>query len=127
MAAPVSNMTDVQVCGSPGYDALGVYRQLMTHIEQVTGIHLREAISDAPAGCGYWRWLAAADPEAPPGRLRLHLSSEEEVTAVREALHGKTIQVGLDRIALQVTNDAQDLPGNGRRRRGARQPASAER
>ncbi|CAK0851331.1 unnamed protein product [Prorocentrum cordatum] len=125
MAAPVSKMTDVQACGSPGYDTLGVYRQLMTHIEQVTWIYLREAISDAPAGCGYGRWLAAADLVAPPGRLRLHLSSEEEATAVREALHGKTIQVGLGRIALQVTSDAQDLPGNGRRRRGARQPASA--
>ncbi|CAK0878899.1 unnamed protein product [Prorocentrum cordatum] len=125
MASPVSNVTDVQVCGSPGYDALGVYRQPMAHMEQATGIHLREATSDAPAGCGYWRWLAASDPVAPPGRLRLHLSSEAEVTAVREALHGKTIQVGLDRIALQVTSDAQDLPGNGRRRRGAWQPASA--
>ena len=86
---------------------------------------MAESPTDAPATPGCWHWPAATDPAAAPGRVRLFLRSEAEVQTVRAALHEQAVQVGMDLVGLRVANDILDLPGNGRRRRGARQPASA--
>ena len=123
---PLRNIAEVHIRGPVGYDAHTVYRQLAAHVTQVAGIALVETTSDSPGTPGYWRWLGASDPTAPPGRLRLYLRSDDEVQKLYQALHERTLQVGMDHVALQVTNDRQDLEGNGRRGRGARQPAPAE-
>ena len=62
---------------------------------------------------------------AAPGRVRLYLQSESEVQAAHDALHENAIQAGADLVALRVANDSLDMPGDVRRRRGARQPAPA--
>ena len=55
---------------------------------------------------------------APPGRVRLLLSGEDDVRRVYAGLHGQTLQVGADLIGIAVANDAVEAlrrPGNGRR------------
>ncbi|CAK0807747.1 unnamed protein product [Prorocentrum cordatum] len=104
-AAPTSSVTEVQ----------DVHQQLVARSGQVARVQLAESATDAPpAGPGCWHWPAATDPVAAPGRVPLFLRSAEE-----------TIQVGMDLVGLRVAIDIMDILGNGRRRRGARQPASA--
>ena len=67
---------------------------------------------------GTWKHLASYAPDAPPGRARLYLSSQEEVRRVHAALHGQMVQVGSDWLAVTVHNDPHDaapLMGNGGR------------
>ena len=64
--------------------------------------------------------LASQDTSAPPGRMRVLLTSAEEVRRLYTALHGQVVQVGSDRISVVVSNDLVDsrgVPGNGRRGR----------
>ena len=124
-AAPLRNIAEIHVRGSTGYDAQGVYRQLMSHLSQTIGITLAESTTDMPAGPGHWRWLGADEPVTSPGRVRLYLGSDAEVQSVRLALHGRSIQVGMDRIAVQVTHDLSDMPGNLSRGRGHQSSAPA--
>ena len=67
--------------------------------------------------------LASVDPAAPPGRLRLFLRSEDEVRKFYAPLHGQTVQVGQDLVAIEISNDIinaasllETLRGGGRMR-----------
>ncbi|CAK0894134.1 unnamed protein product, partial [Prorocentrum cordatum] len=100
-AAPLRHVAEVHACGSPGYDARDVHRQLMAHLGPAAGVQLVESSTGALSALGCWCWPAAADPMASPGRVRLYLQSEAEVQAVHGALHEKTTQVGTDLVALR--------------------------
>ena len=83
-----------------------------------TQLSLQDASTQADPPPNSWQWLAARDPDAPPGRVRLSLTSLEQVQAVVDAVHGRAIQVGSDFIAIEVQNDLLDTrhlaAGNGR-------------
>ena len=130
-AAPMCNVADVQSRGPTGYEDLEVYWQLMEHFQTTAGVALAEAASPMVAKPGTWLWLAAADPTAPQGRLRLFLRTHEEVQSLFQALHGRTVQVGSDLVGIQVLHDISDAvgetrQGNGVRGRAGRRPPPAQ-
>ena len=110
--------TEVSICGATGYDPLQAVTVLMRVVAQKTGITLQNASLEDVAPAGTWRWLAATDPTAPPGRVRLQLASMEQVRAVHESVHNRSIEIGVDLVAIAVQNDLLDIaglgPGNGR-------------
>ena len=119
-------LTDVIIQGEVGREDGEVLRLLMTHVCQATGLSLRETDYSQAPRTGEYIHLASQDPAAPPGRLRLLLQDLEAVRRVRAALHGQTLQVGTDRIGIEIANDYLDsasVPGNGQRRQGWPAPA----
>ena len=60
---------------------------------------------------GQFAHVARLDPLAPPGRMRLLLKDVEQARAVRAAVHGQSVMVGLDRVGLRVVCDAHDIGG----------------
>ena len=66
-----------------------------------------------------WRWLAATDPTAPPGRIRLQLETLEQVQLIISHIHGRSLQFGSDLVAIEIQNDLLDAQqvrlGNGNR------------
>ena len=68
-----------------------------------------------PKCVGQFAHVARLDPMAPPGRTRLLLKDVEQARAVRAAVHGQSVMVGLDRVGLRVVCDEHDtrgLPGH---------------
>ena len=113
-------IAEVTVKGEMGKEDAEVLRRLMVHACTVTGFNIKEAADGRSPKIGEFVHLASVDAAAPPGRLRLFLGSEEEVRKFHMALHGQTVQVGQDRIAIELSNDIIDgshFMGNGRRRR----------
>ena len=105
--------TEINICGSTGYDPLQAVSTLMQVVMQKTGINLQNASLEDVAPIGSWRWLAATDPTAPPGRVRLQLSSMEQVQAVYDSIHNRSIEIGADLVAIAVQNDLLDIAGLG--------------
>eukprot|EP00959_Pyramimonas_sp_CCMP1952_P116501 2434909-Pyramimonas_sp.AAC.1 len=90
----------------------------MNHLVNVTGLNLTETVYARDPRAGEYVHLATQDAAAPPGRVRLLLSSAADVRRVYAALDGQTLQVGQDLIGIAVVNDAVEetrRPGNGRR------------
>ena len=110
---------EIQVLGPMGYNPRNVIIDLMHVVSRQTGIDVTDAslLEDLPAAS--WRWLAATDPSAPPGRVRLQLESFSQVQAVVNAVHQRTIQFGTDWVSIEVQNDLLDatfnISGNGDR------------
>ncbi len=119
MDGRLRDVTDIQLVGMPSQDEADIMRQLMDHLANASGIQLKEAIGQQ-SGQGTWRRANELDPTAPAGRVRLHLSSEDEAKKIHQLLHGRSIKVGADFIGVQVMNDAatvrrlQERQGNGR-------------
>ena len=94
------------------------------------GISLQSASLEDSASVGSWRWLAAIDPTASPGRVRLQPSSMEQVQAVCDGIHNCSIEIGADLVAIAVQSDLRirhrcigvgKRPGGLARRAGAGQ------
>eukprot|EP00959_Pyramimonas_sp_CCMP1952_P362858 7598658-Pyramimonas_sp.AAC.1 len=83
----------------------------MQHLTVQTGLHLTEQSTAGGPKMSSWKWLSASDPSAPPGRARLFLKDLSEVQRVRNALHDKSIRVGMDTFRIHVHNDLQDQVG----------------
>jgi len=111
-------MADVEVKGEIGKEDGRVLALLMQHAITATGIQLQETDYNRAPKTGEFIHLATQNSSAPPGRLRVLLSTAEEVRRLYNALHGKTVQVGADRVGVVVENDLIDgkgVPGNGLR------------
>ena len=116
----LDHIAELAIKGEVGREDGEVLKLLITHLSSATGIALVEA--DPARGLREVSYvhLASQDPSAPPGRLRMLLRDADEVRRVYAALHGQTIQVGQDTIAIEITNDlyeAARLPGNAQRGR----------
>ena len=112
------SITDVDIKGHAQADEHAVLQQLMAHVKQYAGVNLEELNGVGPVKPGCWKWLAADDPNAPPGRVRLYLQSETEVQAIKAMIHGSTIRVGVDSLLVQVANDILDARPNQQQRTG---------
>ena len=112
--------TDVVLQGEVGKEDGQVLRALMNHAIQATGLQIKETDYQGTPQVGDYIHLASQDPTAPPGKIRVLLSTADEVRRLHNALHGQTIQVGQDRVGILVGNDLVDsrgVPGNDRRGR----------
>ena len=123
---------EVQLHGSLGPAPREVLRQLMAVVERQAGFQILEASLDslpsAVTPAATWVWAGAFDPMAPPGQMRLTLTSAEQVAAVYAQVHGRAIQIGGDMVSITVTDDLSlgaGLSKNGRGGRGRRGPAPA--
>ena len=109
---------DIEVGGHLGFDPHQAITMLMHIVARELGTPLRDASREEDAPVSSWRWLAATDPTAPPGRIRLQLASMEQVQLVYDRVHGRAIEMGADLVAISVQNDLLALaslrPGNGR-------------
>jgi len=105
---PQQLATHITICGTTGYNPQEVIRQLMQFVERKTGLTLQDAslLEDAPPSS--WRWLAATDPTAPPGRVRLQLENLEQVQSIMTEIHARSLQFGSDLVAVAVQNDLLD-------------------
>ena len=113
-------VAEVAVKGEIGREDAAVLRKIMDHACNATGCSVMEAGNGNSPKLGEFVHLASVDPAAPPGRLRLFLRSEDEVRKFYAALHGQTVQVGQDLVAIEISNDiinAASLLGNAPRRR----------
>ena len=111
-------MADVEVKGEVGKEDGRVMALLMRHVVTATGLQLQETDYGRAPKVGEFIHLATQDSSAPPGRLRVLLSSAEEVRRLHNALHEQTVQVGADKVGVVVENDlltGQGVPGNGLR------------
>ena len=110
--------TDVTIRGEMGKEDGQVLRLLMQHAIGVTGLHLQETDYTRAPKMGEYIHLATQSDSAPPGRVRVLLTSVEDVRRLYNALHGQTVQVGADRVGVVVDSDlvtGQAVPGNGLR------------
>ena len=116
--APISAMhfnADVAVQGEVGREDGQVLALLMQHVTLTTGLSIKETDYSRVPRVGEYVHLASQDPTAQPGKLRVLLSSADEVRRLYNALHGQTLQVGSDRVGIVVGNDlidGQQVPGN---------------
>ena len=121
--------TELLLDGSLGFDPKKVIDELMTVISAQSGLQLVDASFSDSASPGSWRWVAAQDPSAPHGRVRLFLADVEEARRVADAVHGRAIQIGSDIVSISVNNDLIDsccgTQGNGGRGQASRGPAPA--
>ena len=88
---------------------------LMQHVVSATGLARAETDYSRAPRVGEFVHLASQDPSAPPGKLRVHLGSADEVRKLYNALHGQTVMVGSDRVGILVGNELVDgwrVPGN---------------
>ncbi|CAK0852851.1 unnamed protein product [Prorocentrum cordatum] len=106
---PIDHFTEVRVQGEVGQEDLEVMRAIMSHLNAHSPLQCVEAPSDRAPQAGEWTHLAPRCPEAPPGRVRVHLSSQEEVSQVYAALHNQTVEAGTDRIVITVHNEAMEV------------------
>ena len=112
------HIADIRVKGEVGREDGEVLRRIISHACSTTGLALSETAPDAVPKVGEFYHLASRDQYAPPGCLRLLLRSADEVRKVHAALHGQTVRVGTDRVAIEILNTPMQLgplPGNGRR------------
>ena len=93
-----------------------VLRVLMTHVILATGLSINEMDDQRSAMAGEYIHLATQEPTAQPGRLRVLLSSMDDVRKLHNALHGQTVKVGPDRIGVMFCDDLMEsrgVPGSG--------------
>ena len=64
-----------------------------------------ETPDQRPPRQGEWIHLRARDASAPPGRIRVYFSSQDEVNRAFAPLHDQVTAVGADKIAITVHND----------------------
>ena len=108
-------ITEVAVKGEVGREDGEVMRKLMAHVCSSTGLNINETAGEANPKIGEFFHLASRDSAAPPGRMRVMLRNEDEVRKLYAALHGQTVQVGHDLVAIEVSNDLiniKELKGN---------------
>jgi hypothetical protein len=108
--------TDVAILGEVGREDGEVIKALMNHLVNATGLVLKETSYQGNPQLGEYIHLATTDPSAPPGKVRILLSSKQEVEKVYATLQGQTIQVGRDQVGISVCNDIIDgaaISGNG--------------
>ena len=113
-------VTDLAIKGEVGREDGEVSNKIMAHACAVTGCSIKEAVTGSTPKLGEYVHLASQDPMARPGRLRVFLSSEDEVRKLYVSLHGQTVQVGQDLVAMEISSDIiniQSLAGNAQRRR----------
>ena len=91
-------MADVEIRGEVGKEDGQVMSLLMQHVISATGLQLQETDYGRAPRTGEYIHLATQHSSAPPGKLRVLLSSAEEVRRLYNALHGQTVQVGLDKV-----------------------------
>ena len=141
--APRSNVAEVRPRGAGACEDAQVFRALMAHLQRAAGLNLQETGPGQEATPGTWRSMAAEDPTAPRGRMRLVLRDDLDVQRLFDELHERAVQVGGDMVGVQVLHDIHDAQlaggrgagtepaggqGNGRRRGGGRPgPSSARR
>ena len=102
------HFTEVRVNGEVGREDGEVMRKIIGHLTSHSPLQCTETPPDRAPRPGEWIHLASRDSGAAPGRVRLHLQSQEEVQKVYEALHGQILQVGTDQLAITVHNDVSD-------------------
>ena len=104
----------VEVQGELGPENAAVLHHLMEQTAQNTGLAIsRAADAQAPA---LGEYFVDADR---PGHVRILLPDLDSVRRVYAALNGRTVSVGIDRVAIRVMNDAIDgqaVPGGHLRR-----------
>jgi hypothetical protein len=108
--------TDVAILGEVGREDGEVIKALMNHLVNATGLTLKETSYQGNPRLGEYIHLATTDPSALPGKVRILLSSKQEVEKVYATLQGQTIQVGRDKVGISVCNDIIDgaaISGNG--------------
>ena len=98
---------DIQVNKELGPDDAAVMRMLIQHLTRNSPRNVEEAPPERAQRQGEWVHLRSRDSAAQAGRVRLYLSSHEEVQRVYQALHGQVLQVGPDKISIKVTNDGR--------------------
>ena len=85
------------------------------------GLLLTQVDSPGATLPGQWSPITSSTTGGPTGKMRLHLSSEAEVSLIHDTLHNKAFQAGNDTISLKV----QGTPFRGRGARGRAGPPAA--
>ena len=115
--APISTLhfnAEVEILGEVGKEDGQVLALLMQHASRSLGLTIKETDYTRPPKIGEYVHLATLDTTAPPGKLRVCLSSADEVQKLHSALHGQTLLVGNARVGIAVGNDLLDgrqVPG----------------
>ena len=111
--------TTVSVRGELGTEDAAVMALLMQHVAKHSVLQLVAATSPEAPRAGEYLHLSSIDDAAPPGRVKVMCATMEDVRRAHAALHGRTVQVGLDRVGIYVSNDilsAASVMGDNRRR-----------
>lgn len=113
-------IAEVSMLGEIGKEDGQVIRALMQHATQAVGIQLVETSYSGVPKIREFVHLASQDPSAPLGKIKVFLSSLDDVRKLYGALHGQSIVVGTDRVGIIVGNnilDSLNVPGGGMRNR----------
>jgi hypothetical protein len=122
VAAALSIQAEVALHGNLGHDVRQVELQIL-RVLAGCGVVLQERAESAPVAPDSWQSIASDMSAGPSGRLRLCLSSPGQMALVRQALHDKAFQIGVDMITLVVHDDASLAQQAKNGRRGARRRA----
>jgi hypothetical protein len=118
-AAALPHLAEVSLHGNLGHDVRQVELQILRVLEG-HGIVLHELVEPAPTLPNSWQSVGSDMTSGPSGRLKLCLSSPEQMALVRSVLHDKAFQLGVDLVTLVVHDDASLAQQAKNGRRGAR-------
>ena len=110
----------VQVAGEAGHEDGTVLHSIMKHLVNSTSLTLQPAANLRAPVAGEYYAATSVDPDARPGCVKVVLEDIAGVHKVYDALHGKSVKIGVDIIGVVVTNDVLDgaaVPGGQLRRR----------
>ena len=105
---PQHMVANISIGGTIGWDPQAVITHLMQMVGQFSRLPLQDASLRQDIPPLSWRWLAATDPSAPPGRIRLQLETLEQVQLIISHIHGRSLQFGSDLVAIEIQNDLLD-------------------
>ena len=110
----LQSIAEVEVVGNTKADEHEVIKQLMSNLGQLAGLPLQESEQTQEVKTGTWKWLGSISPTTSAGRSRIFRKDSKELRKVRNALHGRTIKIGVDSYMIRVYNDAVDVKSRGR-------------
>ena len=108
-------IVEARVSDVAGRQGGHIFDRLLAHVCQSAGLQLVAYDADCVQHSGFGRRLVSIDPSAPPGWARLLLGSNGDVQRVYHALHGQSVQVGMDHLVVRVHGVVPEavLSGNG--------------
>ena len=94
---------EVRIRGEVGHDDTAILDKLMSHVCGATGLQFQRAadIDNPRAG----EYIHCVSPAIPAGTLKVLARAPDDIRRLYAALHGQSILVGADHVAIEVIND----------------------
>ena len=100
-------IAEVRIRGEVGHDDTAILDQLRSHVCGATGLQFQLAAdADNPRAGEY---IHVVHPAVQAGTLKVLARVPDDIRRLYAALHGQSIRVGADHVAIEVINDLVNI------------------